>query len=394
MPSTQGLLSSLTITALFVAACTGSGIETIDLPNKAGAGGTGGTSVTGGSDASGGSSASGGIGGTGGAAGTGGASGSGGVGGTGGTAPAAGSGGALATGGASGSAGAGGSGGFATGGVGAAPTGGTAGSFAMTGGSGGSAGDITGGAAGTAAAAGSAGAPPVLPYAARTGPFKVLAYSKTGGYPHNDAIAAGKPMLTAMGLKQGFEVTFSSNPADVNAQNLAEYEVFFGLNPTGDNLSVAQKADFEAWMTTKNGAFAGVHSSTDHENGWAFWFEVTGQNFDQHDTCCTQQNIQWDPAATNFVAVAGLPSPWSRSEEWYKFDGAASWSTKPGFKILSRVTTMNNTRPVSFVREWGNFRSFYTSLGHQPSTYSDPQFIRHVAAGIMWAARREALFVP
>jgi type 1 glutamine amidotransferase len=199
-----------------------------------------------------------------------------------------------------------------------------------------------------------------------------------------------------MGAKQGFEVTFSEDPNDFTAQNLAQYEVVFGLNPTGNNLSDAQKTDFEAWMTTKNGAFAGVHAATDHENGWAFYAEVTGQYYDGHDNCCIVRDIEWDPRATDHLTVVGLPSPWQRSDEYFKFNQTAEWAAKPGFQILSRVTTPGEggTRPVSYVREWGNFRSFYTSLGHQGTTYSDADFIRHVGAGIMWAARREALFRP
>jgi type 1 glutamine amidotransferase len=253
----------------------------------------------------------------------------------------------------------------------------------------------TGAAAGSGGSGGTGGAGEVTAYSPRTGSFKVLAYSKTSGFRHTEAINAGKPMLMAMATKQGFEVTFSENPADFSAANLAQYEVVFALDPTGNNLSNSQKADFEAWMTTKNGAFAGVHSATDHENGWAFYSEVTGQYYDLHDTCCQQQNIQWDPAAANHPTVVGLPSPWSRSEEWYKFNQNAQWSTKAGFQILSRVTTSGGgTRPVSYVREWSNFRSFYTSLGHEAPTYSDANFVRHVGAGIMWAARREALFKP
>jgi type 1 glutamine amidotransferase len=201
-----------------------------------------------------------------------------------------------------------------------------------------------------------------------------------------------------MGTKQGFEVTFSNNPADFSAANLAQYELVFGLNPTGTSLEsrATERAAFEEWMTTKNGAFAGVHSSTDFMPNWAFWREVTGQYYDKHDDCCTQQNIQWEPTAANFIAVAGLPSPWPRSEEWYKFKSWDQWSSKPGFKVLSKVTTTTDggTRPVSYVREWSNFRSFYTSLGHEGATYQDADFIKHVAAGLMWAVRREALFKP
>jgi cytochrome c len=260
-------------------------------------------------------------------------------------------------------------------------------------------GTSTGGMAGTGAEAGSAGAAGAGAYTPRTGPFKVLAYFNTqGGFTHTQAINYGRTMLMNMGTKQGFEVTFSDNPADLSAANLEQYELLFGLNPTGTSLEsrANERAAVEEWMTLKNGAFAGVHSSTDFMPNWAFWKEVTGQYYDKHDDCCSSQNIQWEPTAANFIAVADLPSPWPRSEEWYKFKSWDQWSAKPGFKILSRVTTSTDggTRPVSYIREWSNFRSFYTSLGHDGATYQDANFIKHVAAGLMWAVRREALFKP
>jgi type 1 glutamine amidotransferase len=384
MSIVRPLICSLALASPFAVACGASNITDIPLP-EAGASGTGGSGAdggTGGSITTGGTGA--GVGGTG--------AGVSGTAGTGGVATAGASGGPAATGGGGSSAGVGGgSGGPPMGGAagnGLDPMGGTAGTSTYpTGG--------TAGAGGMAGAGGNGGAP-TGPYAPRTGPFKVLAYSKTGGYPHTEAIIAGKTMLMAMGTKQGFEVAFSDNPSDVNAENLAQYEVFFGLNPTGENLSSAQKAAFEEWMTTKNGAFAGVHSSTDHEAQWSFWHEVTGQYYRMHDQgTFTTQNIQWQPGVENYVFVKDLPSPWSRAEEWYHFDSYSTWSQKPGFKVLNLVTTsQGGTRPVSFIREWGNFRSFYTSLGHNGNNYSEATFVRHVGAGIMWAARREALFEP
>jgi hypothetical protein len=40
-------------------------------------------------------------------------------------------------------------------------------------------------------------------------------------------------------------------------------------------------------------------------------------------------------------------------------------------------------RALGPVREWGNFGSFYTSLGYEGPTYNDANFIKHVAAGVM-----------
>jgi type 1 glutamine amidotransferase len=406
MSTTKAVVSSFAFASLLVAACGPATEEIPDLTGGVGGGagmgagalgGTGGASPAGGT---GGASATGGTAGTGGAGGTAGTGGTAGAGGaTGGAA-----GGPPVTGGVSGSAGAGGgSGGLPTGGTagtGGDPTGGTGGTGGdPMGGTGGTGGDPMGGTGGGGMAGSGGGSAGAGPFTPRTGSFKVLAYFNTqGGFTHTQAINTGRTMLMAMGTKQGFEVTFSDNPADFSAANLANYELVFGLNPTGTSLEsrATERAAFEEWMTTKNGAFAGVHSSTDFMANWAFWKEVTGQYYDLHDTCCSQQNIQWEAAAANFIAVDGLPSPWQRSEEWYKFKTWATWSAKPGFKVLSKVTTNTDggTRPVSYIREWSTFRSFYTSLGHEGPTYQDANFIKHVAAGIMWAVRREALFKP
>jgi type 1 glutamine amidotransferase len=91
----------------------------------------------------------------------------------------------------------------------------------------------------------------------------------------------------------------------------------------------------------------------------------------------------------------GLPNPWNRQEEWYRFNSWQTWSAKPGFTVLNTVTTTaGGTRPVSYVREWENIRAFYTSLGHADAPYTDATVIKHVTAGIMWAVRREALIKP
>ncbi len=261
--------------------------------------------------------------------------------------------------------------------------------------------DVTPGAGGMPAGAGGMPVdvpiepPPEGPYAPRTGPFNMLVYSRTAAFRHTDSINTGRQMLMDIASKQGFNVTFTEENNEITPDGLANYEIVFFLNSTGDIFNNNEQQVYEDWMTSDfGGAFAGTHSATDTENGWAFYSEVTGQYYDLHDACCAEAEIQWDPDALGFIAVQGLPNPWRRAEEWYKFDRASEWSTKAGFQILSRVTTNNNTRPVSFVREWGNFRSFYTSLGHEGPTMNDENVRKHITAGIMWAVRREAEIVP
>ena len=229
------------------------------------------------------------------------------------------------------------------------------------------------------------------PYAPRSGPFKMLVYSRGGAssYRHS-SIPDGQNMLKTIGQTHGFEVTVATDESEITPARLAKYEIVFFMNTSGEILSAEQRTSFEEWIT-KNGAFAGVHAATDTALSWTFYKEMTGQHSDGHDPCCASADINWTVQGAAHITSKGLPSPWTRAEEWFRFEAYPVWSTKPGFTILSTVTTQGGgTRPVSYTREWGNFRAFYTSLGHESSTFEDAQVMKHVAAGIMWAVRREA----
>jgi type 1 glutamine amidotransferase len=260
-----------------------------------------------------------------------------------------------------------------------------------TGAVGGSAG--SGDTGGTGGTTGGAGGGPTDPYAPRTGSFKALVYSETKGFRHADSIAAGKQMFSDLAAQFDFEVTIPAEPESFRftAASLADYEVVVFLNTTGDILDPEEEVAFEQWVRAKNGAFVGLHSATDTEHGWSFYEELTGQYFDLHTACCSEAEIVWAPDALDFPAVEGLPSPWLRSEEWFRFNQSPVWSLKPGFKILGTVDIQGTTHPVSFVREYDNYRSFYTSLGHEAPTFADTTVRRHVAGGLLWAVRRQAL---
>jgi type 1 glutamine amidotransferase len=303
---------------------------------------------------------------------------------TGGSPPATGSGGSPP-------AGTGGSGAVAT-------TGGSVsngGSIEPVGGGGSGGMPATGGASGGGMPNGGSGGEATGPYAPRTGSFKMLVYSQViGGAFRHPSIAAGQRMLQDIAKKQGFEAVLAKDESEINPTGLAKYEIVFFLNSTGEIFNTGdQRKDYEAWIRN-NGAYAGMHGATDSAQSWQFYKEMTGQYYDLHDPCCATAQIQWTAAGQDHFVGKGLPNPWSRGEEWYKFNRNGDWSTKAGFTILNTVTTAGGgTRPVSFVREWSNFRSFYTSLGHEDGPYSDPDVIKHVTQGIMWAVRREALIV-
>jgi type 1 glutamine amidotransferase len=249
--------------------------------------------------------------------------------------------------------------------------------------------NTTGGSSPAGGSGGGGGAAPTGPYAPRSGSFKMLVYSATKGFRHDGAITAGKPLLQQIGQEQGFEVVLTETNELITPEGLAEFEIVFFLNSTGDIFNETEQKTYEEWMTMHDGAFAGTHSATDTENGWGFYSEVTGQYYNGHGSANAPDQIQLDAGMLAFPALKGLPNPWQRNEEWYKFDNYQQWSAKPGFKILGRKAA--DGQPIMWIREWNNFRSFYTAIGHDGVVFQDAEVKKHLTGGIMWAVRRDHL---
>jgi type 1 glutamine amidotransferase len=256
----------------------------------------------------------------------------------------------------------------------------------------------SGGAAGGSGEAGSGagGRPASDAYAPRSGPFNVLVYPRTRGWQSPDANAAGEAMLAELAAEYGFELTIAEDEAEFTLENLERHELVVFLNTSGDVLDEAGQLAFEEWMTTKNGAFLGTHRAGDTERDWAFYHELLGEYYDGQTFCCPEVPVEWQTDVGGFP-VNGLPSPWRVGELWLFFEDFREWSRKPGFKILGTVdltgivseASENTIAPVSFVREWATFRSFYTAFGFRPESFEDANVKRHVAAGLLWTVRRE-----
>jgi uncharacterized protein len=226
------------------------------------------------------------------------------------------------------------------------------------------------------------------PSAPRSGRFKMLVYSRTTGFRH-DSIPQGKTMLQQIASEQDFEITETETNELITLEGLSQFEIVFFMNSTGDIFNDTEQTAFQEWMETRNGAMAGVHSATDTEQGWAFYKEVTGQYYDGHVNANTPGAIQMEADMLQFPALIGVPNPWQRNEEWYRFNSFQEWSSKEGFKILGRKQADN--QPIMWIREFDGWRSFYTAIGHDAAVFRDPVVKQHLTGGIMWAVRRDQL---
>lgn len=214
--------------------------------------------------------------------------------------------------------------------------------------------------------------------------FNVLVFSKTTGFRHS-SIDEGIATVQALGSQYGFSVDATEDAAIFTDSGLAPYSVILFLNTTGDVLDAAQQAAMERFIQNGNG-FVGVHSASDTEYGWAWYGQLVGSYFDGHPAIQTAELTVVDGT---HLATLGLPSPWTRTDEWYNFAPNPSGSVNVLLTIDETSYsggTMGNPHPVAWYHEFDNGRSFYTALGHTEASYSEPLFRQHLLGGIRYAA--------
>jgi type 1 glutamine amidotransferase len=143
----------------------------------------------------------------------------------------------------------------------------------------------------------------------------------------------------------------------------------------------------------------GIHASNCALQSWTEYGELMGGGFGGY--ILDDLTIRAEAPAHPVAACLG-GKPWAIRDEVYIFAGAYSrkalrvlLSLDPERMAFPRPVQLpapgfehgrtDGDHAVSWVRSWGKGRVFYTGLGHEPATYWEPTFLRHLLAGVQFA---------
>ena len=218
------------------------------------------------------------------------------------------------------------------------------------------------------------------------GNIKILVFSKTSVYRHA-SIEKGIEAIDNFKDQYNFEPSFTEDANAFTPENLESFAVVVFLNTTGDVLNNSQQEAFEEFIRAGKG-FVGIHSATDTEYDWPFYGEMIGRYFKNHPHIQSASVlIEKDHASTSH-----LPEEWTRTDEWYNFKPSLS----PDLEVLLSVDEstysggeMGDKHPVSWINEYEGGRIFYTAMGHTEESYTEENFLKHIAEGILWASGKE-----
>lgn len=240
---------------------------------------------------------------------------------------------------------------------------------------------------------------------AMAAPKKILVVTTTVGYRHS-SIETAERVLASLGQSSGaYEVELAAvapgngiDPAahqeqvravldrKLNAAALKQYDGIVFANTTGE-LPLPDKNAFVQWVRD-GGAFIGVHSASDTLHGHRPYIEMLGGEFDHHREQVVIEAINED---ASHPANAHLGATWNldgRLEEIYLFKNYRPQAVHE-LIVLDRHPHSGapGRFPISWCRDFGRGRVFYTALGHNEHVWQMPAFQKHLLGGIEWALR-------
>lgn len=188
---------------------------------------------------------------------------------------------------------------------------------------------------------------------------------------------------------------------------LQKYDAVVFANTTGD-LPLPDPQGFVDWVKSGKG-FIGIHSAADTFNatartaGFRPYVEMLGAEFKTHGPQVSVDAINQD---RDCAACRHLPATWTVFDEIYQMN---SFERTKVHGLLTLDQHPNNKTPgdypIAWMKEFGQGRVFYTSLGHREDIWepnspdqkggfkNTPEvalaYQQHLLGGIRWAVGLE-----
>jgi type 1 glutamine amidotransferase len=251
----------------------------------------------------------------------------------------------------------------------------------------------------------------------------VLLFTKSSAWEH-DVVknVGGKPStveraIRGLGAKNGFEVTATKDGRILESDDLYNHDAFLFFT-SGDLTKKGTDGNWPMSALGKQGlleaiehgkGFAGVHAAADtfhtqpdppdrsnryiaHGEKSDPYLRMLGGEYIIHarDEDPRLQTAKVIVNDAKFPGLEGVASPFSFMEEWGSLKDFV-----PDIHVILTLDThsmhgecyQRAPYPVTWTRQHGQGRVFYSSMGDRPETWEDAFFLNLLAGGIRWAIR-------
>jgi type 1 glutamine amidotransferase len=234
-------------------------------------------------------------------------------------------------------------------------------------------------------------------------PYEVLVFSATYGFRH-PVIPKSNLMMLQMGQESGkYNVTISENPADIRADNLANFDaVVFNSTAGKTPLMPEQRDDFIRWVAC-GGGFMGIAMAADSNYAWPEYTELINGNIVTHPLGENHEPVKTLVMDADHPVTKNAFSDGTRwfdnQEELYLFRkdprrlGIHPLLALDEKTIPPEIQNSPDAYPVQPTMAWtdtfrGGGRTIYNGFGHGDLSWDEEWFQNMVHDGITWVAAK------
>ncbi len=220
-------------------------------------------------------------------------------------------------------------------------------------------------------------------------PKKVLVVTVTKGFRHSSIPTAEKVLAKLAQETGAFTVDYVRNDEDMakkmTAEALQQYDGFIFANTTGILPLPDKDAFLDAIRSGK--AFIGMHSASDTFHGPNDtidpYIAMLGGEFRTHHAQATVECLNQD---LDHPATRHFGKSYTVHDEIYLLK---NYERNKVHELLILDKHPNEKTPghfpISWCRQYGQGKVFYTSLGHREDVWEAEPYQKHILGGIKWA---------
>jgi type 1 glutamine amidotransferase len=207
---------------------------------------------------------------------------------------------------------------------------------------------------------------------------KLLFIGESKGFQH-DSISHAMAMIERIGQESGVYDTYLRTDGELltkadikqgNRKNLSYFDAVMFYTTGELDLNDQQKADLISFVKEDGKGFLGIHSATDTFYKWPEYGEMIGGYFDGHPW---HKQVTVNIEDPSFPAMKHFAKSISLNDEIYQF---RAWSRDRVRVLMSLaagsvdlaakgVKRTDQDFAVTWARNYGKGRVFYSSLGHE-----------------------------
>ena len=165
---------------------------------------------------------------------------------------------------------------------------------------------------------------------------------------------------------------------------LKNYDAIIFANTTGD-LPLPDNQAFVDWVKAGHG-FVAMHSGSDTFHGFKPYIDMLGGEFQTHGAQEIVNCLNVDPQHPATKHLGASFDIGGKKEEIYIFKNYLQKSVRELLVLDKHPNTKEPGHyPISWCRDFGTGKVFYTSLGHNEYVWEMPEYQTHILGGIKWA---------